>query len=119
MNREIDTLKRELNIIDGIDYTSYDQKIRLIKENLKNIKLLNIKSTYLEKRGFHKLTEVRYNNSGILDDEAIGKDELYDLIDKLVQEQALKKTFYICFTGTDQRTSYICFYIRNDPDQEQ
>ncbi len=119
MTREIDTLKRELNIIDGINYTSYDEKTRLIKENLKNMKLLNIKSTYLQKQGFHKLTEVRYNNSGILDDEAIGENELYDLIDKLVQEKPLGKTFYICLTGTDEKTSYICFYIRNDPDKEQ
>ncbi len=119
MTKEIETLKRELNIIDGINYTSHDEKTKLIKENLKNMKWLNIKSTYLQKQGFKKLTEVRYNNSGILDEEGIGENELFSLIDDLVQEQPVEKDFYICLTGTDHQTSYICFYIRNDPENEQ
>lgn len=117
MKKDDEILIEKLNPIYGITFTDYESKIKLIIDNLHKIPVINYKLSYIQHRGFNKITEVRYNNDGIKDELGLGKNELESLIDSLVREQALEDTIYMCILSMDKRISYIAFFNREEQNE--
>lgn len=114
MKKDEEILIDKMNPIKGKEFRSYEEKIQLIIKNLHNIPTVNYKLSYIEHRGFTKITEIRYNNNGIKDELGLGQKELETLIDNLVREQELDTILYMCILSMDNIVSYIAFFIRED-----